>query len=84
MNEASFSGFFRVLLTIIVVWWIVRFLIKAYIVWNATHKARNTFQQAAPDPRVKGEVRIEKLDKNDPRNTKHGGTIEDADYEEVK
>ena len=83
MNEASVSGFLRALLTFLVVWWIVRFLVKLYIVSRAARNARNTFQQAAPDPRVKGEVRIEKLDKDDPRYTARG-TIEDADYEEVK
>lgn len=84
MNEASFTGFFRTLLTIIVVWWVVRFLVKAYIVWNATQKSRSTFHQTKPDPRVKGEVRIERLDKNDPRSPGYQGPVEDADYEEVK
>jgi len=90
MNEASFSGFFRAVLTIIVAWVVIRILIRLYLLWQASQRARGTFHQATPDPRAKGEVRIEPayraggpLDKNDgsPRQT---GPIEDADYEEVK
>lgn len=82
MNEASFTGFFRTVLTLVVAWFIIRLLIRLFVVYQASQRARGPFQQAPPDLRPKGDVRIERPDKNNPRNT--GGTIEDADYEEVK
>jgi flagellar biosynthesis/type III secretory pathway M-ring protein FliF/YscJ len=81
MNEASFTGFLKTLLTILVVWWVVRFLIRLYMAQRAADNARKHVQPGPPDNRAKGEVRIERVD--DPRSGGRG-RIEDADYEELK
>lgn len=81
-NEASFTGFLRTLLTILVVWWVVRFLIRLYLAQRAVDQMRKHTQQGPPDGREKGEVRIERAD--DPRSTGNRGRVEDADYEEIK
>lgn len=81
-NEASFTGFLRTLLTILVVWWVVRFLIRLYMAQRAADHLRKHSQQGPPDHRAKGEVRIERAD--DPRSTGNRGRVEDADYEEIK
>ncbi len=75
MAEASFSGTVKVILILLALWWVVR--------WIA--RARAPLDSTGPGSvkRPVGDVRIEEVPK-DGRGRTPGGTIIDAEYEEIK
>ncbi len=79
--EASFNGTLRTILILLIIWWVLRLILRSGRKSGGKINARWT-----DDPnRPKGEVRIERL-KDDERDkgNKPNGTITDADFEELK
>jgi len=75
MAEASFTGTVKAILILLALWWVVRWIMRT-----------RTPQHAAGQGGAKrpiGDVRIEDAPK-DARGRTPGGTIIDADYEEIK
>jgi hypothetical protein len=80
--EASFAGTIRTILILLIIWWVLRLLMRA----GKKRGGRPPGTQWTDDPnRPKGEIRIENLkdDKRD-KDQKPGGNITDADFEELK
>ncbi|MBK8226561.1 MAG: hypothetical protein IPK70_05245 [Flavobacteriales bacterium] len=75
MAEASFTGTVKVILILLALWWVVRLIVRA----------RAPLDAAGPRSakRPVGDVRIEEVQKNE-RGRTPGGTIIDAEYEEIK
>jgi hypothetical protein len=80
--EASFSGTFRTILVLIVIWWLLRMLLRR----QAARGPQGPQQQPAMDRRRPGDVRIEPSSmggRTRPDDTPRSNII-DADFEEVK
>ena len=81
--EASFNGTLRTILWLVLAWmalrWFLQFQRNAAAKRNGRYDPR---QQAAP-PRAKGEVRIENIPPVKRPGDRPGGTIIDADFEEI-
>jgi hypothetical protein len=78
--EASVNGTLRVIAVLLLVWFVLRLLSRRFM----AHNGRRPFTDAAADQRSKGDVRIERVDRADKRHGGSGGTITDAEFEEVK
>jgi len=80
--EASFSGTFRTILVLVVIWWLLRMLLRR----QAARSAQGPQRQPATDHRRPGDVRIEpsSLSGRARPDDAPRSTIIDADFEEVK
>lgn len=82
--EASVGGTLKTIMWLVLAWlalrWFLQFQRNAAAKRNAQFNPR---QQAAPS-RVKGEVRIENVPPAKRPGKQPGGTIIDADFEEIK
>ena len=78
--EASFNGTLRTILILLIIWWVLRSLLR-----SGRNGARKRMNWTTGTDRRKGEVRIERL-KEDKRNEagKADGNVTDADFEELK
>jgi hypothetical protein len=78
VTEASLNGTVRTILTLVVVWWVLRLVLR-YMNGRNTPPAQRTNEPQRPQ----GDVRIERP--SDGRSTgRPSGTIVDADFEEIK
>lgn len=80
--EASFSGTFRTILVLVIIWWVLRLLLRR----QAARGPQGPQQRTATDHRRPGDVRIEPSSLGG-RSRPDDGTrsnIIDADFEEVK
>lgn len=83
VNEASFNGTLRTIMWLVLAWLVLRWFLQFQRKAAADRKARaDPRQQAAP--RAKGEVRIENVPAAKRPGEQPGGTITDADFEEIK
>lgn len=76
--EASFNGTLRTILVLVVAWWVLRLIVR----YQRAHQAPPTHTTNTPQ-RPRGDVRIERTDERHGR-TRQGGSIVDADFEEIK
>lgn len=76
--EASFTGTFRIILILLVVWWVLRFFVRMQ------QPKKGSTQQSTGPQRPKGEVRIENVPKHDSSSIPQDGSVTDADFEEIK
>lgn len=77
--EASFNGTLRTILVLVIVWWVLRMIIR----YQNARKAPPVHRTNEPQ-RPAGEVRIERPGDNERPSSSAGGTIVDADFEEIK
>ncbi len=79
--EASMGGTLRTILILLIIWFVLRLLLRAGKKRGRPAGTRWTNDTGRP----KGEVRIEKL-KDDERDQgpRPGGNVSDADFEELK
>jgi hypothetical protein len=76
--EASFTGTLRIILILLVIWWVLRFILRMQQPKKGgAHRTDDT-------QRPKGEVRIENVPEHDSNATPKGGSVTDADFEEIK
>ena len=81
--EASFNGTFRMILLLVLAWVVLRWFLRRQGATARGNRANTT--TAPPGPlRPKGDVRIENVPPNQRPGEKPGGTIIDADFEEIK
>ena len=85
MIEASFSGTFRTVLVLLIVWWLLRFFLRL----GAQRQAQrggpgDSVRRTHGSPRAPGEVRVERTGQEKDRGPGHGPVIIDADFEEIK
>ena len=74
----SATGTLDTVLVLLIVWQILRLVVRA----QERAEARNVGSAQAPqNMRPKGEVRIERTD--NARSTSHGAHVQDADFEEI-
>ena len=71
LQEASFRGTFQTILVLVVVWWVLRMVLRA--------QAAKVKQGPAQPLRPKGDVRIERA----PSRAATDERIIDADFEEI-
>ncbi|MBK9417126.1 MAG: hypothetical protein IPN62_07450 [Flavobacteriales bacterium] len=76
--EASFSGTFRTIIILVVIWMVLRWFMRKHGSGHAMDTG-----SSAPDRR-RGDVRIENVPPSRPSAPRSGGTIIDADFEEIK
>jgi len=72
-------GTLRVILILVIVWQVLRIISRA----QQQRQAERAGHPAPPDGRSKGEVRIERVDQAS-RTGQPSGTVEDADFEEIR
>ncbi len=78
--DASFNGTLRTIVILLIIWWVLRSLLKMGQRSGAP-KWRNFTNGPA---RPKGDVRIERLNDEKRDGGRPQGNITDADFEEVK
>lgn len=76
--EASLNGTFKTLLILVVAWLVLRMFLR----YQRAQQAPPVHRTNEPQ-RPAGEVRIERTDDNGGPN-RSGGSIVDADFEEIK
>lgn len=76
--EASLNGTLRTILVLVIVWWVLRMVLR-YQRSRGTGPARG----GAPQ-RPKGDVRIERPGAADHPERPTSGNVTDADFEEIK
>ena len=76
--EASFTGTFRIILILLVVWWVLRFFVRMQ------QPKKGDAQQSTGPQRPKGEVRIENVPQHESSAIPKDGSVTDADFEEIK
>jgi hypothetical protein len=78
--EASMSGTIRTIIILLIIWWVLRLLLRA------GQKRRNVGTRWTDDPgRPKGDVRIERVrEKERDKGKGPDGNVTDADFEELK
>jgi hypothetical protein len=79
-TEASLTGTLRVIAILLLVWVLLRMLRR----WRRGGGAGGKVRWVPPDQRPKGDVRIEQVKDKDERPTSKGGSVSDADFEELK
>lgn len=84
VHEASFNGTLRTILWLVLAWIVLRWFLQFQRNAAAKRNAQQRTQQQAGPPRAKGEVRIENIQPAKRSGDKPGGTIIDADFEEIK
>jgi hypothetical protein len=78
--EASFNGTLRMIVILLIIWWVLRSLLKL----GQRSGAPKWMSWTNDTSRPKGDIRIERL-KDEKRNGGSSkGNITDADFEEVK
>ncbi|MEZ4791335.1 MAG: hypothetical protein R2811_15170 [Flavobacteriales bacterium] len=77
--EASLNGTLRTILVLVVVWWVLRLVLRY-------QNSRNTppAQRTNEPQRPQGEVRIERPGEDGRSGGASSGNIVDADFEEIK
>ena len=76
--EASFTGTFRIILILLVVWWVLRFILRMQ------QPKKGGAQQSTGPQRPKGEVRMRTCRSSDSSSIPQDGNVTDADFEEIK
>lgn len=76
--EASFNGTFRTILILVIAWMVLRMFLRHQRAQNPPRTQRTREPQ-----RPAGEVRIERTDGKEGQGHT-GGSIVDADFEEIK
>ncbi|MBL8001538.1 MAG: hypothetical protein JNL05_06215 [Flavobacteriales bacterium] len=74
----SAMGTLRAILVLVIVWQVLRIIARVQ-----AERRSGAYHHAPPDPRSKGEVRIEKADRSG-RPGSTPGSIVDADFEEIR
>ena len=77
--EASLNGTLRTILVLVVVWWVLRLVLRYQNSRNAPPAQRTNEPQ-----RPQGEVRIERPGEDGRSGGPSSGNIVDADFEEIK
>jgi hypothetical protein len=77
--EASFSGTFRTIVILVVIWLVLRWFLRLQ-----RAKGPSVHRGPVGPERPKGEVRIENVPPPKSTGERPGGTIIDADFEEIK
>ncbi len=77
--EASFSGTVRTIGLLVLIWLVLRWVLRLQ---QARQRPPGTTTQRGPQ-RPKGEVRIENIANPKSAGDAAGGTIVDADFEEI-
>ncbi|HRH68132.1 MAG TPA: hypothetical protein PLB89_01365 [Flavobacteriales bacterium] len=83
VTEASFNGTLRTILWLVLAWMALRWFLQYQRNAAARRNAHANAHQNTPS-RAKGEVRIENVPPAKRPGDKSGGTIVDADFEEIK
>jgi hypothetical protein len=78
--EASFQGTLRTILVLLIIWWVLRILLRKGRAGTGRGPARWTNDPVRP----KGDVRIERTEERTDRPPNKDGSITDADFEELK
>jgi len=74
----SATGTLRAILVLVIIWQVLRIVARMQ-----AERSAPGFHRAPPDPRQRGEVRIEQAER--PGRTGQGsGTVVDADFEEIR
>ncbi len=82
--EASFSGTFRTILVLLLVWWGLRMILRMNAQRQAHRSGAGGATQQPHVPRPPGDVRVERTGQEQNRPPGHGPVIIDADFEEIK
>lgn len=82
--EASFNGTLRTIMWLVLAWLVLRWVLRYQRNVAAKRNAQYPPAQQTAAPRTKGEVRIENVPPAKRPNEQPGGTIIDADFEEIK
>ncbi len=82
--EASFNGTFRTILWLVLAWIVLRWFLQYQRNAAARRNMQQDPRQQSATPRAKGDVRIENVPPTKRPGDKSGGTIIDADFEEIK
>ncbi len=77
--EASFNGTFRTILILVILWMVLRMFLRAQQAKRQPPVHRTNEPQRPP-----GEVRIERPTDHGRPSNPSGGSIVDADFEEIK
>lgn len=80
--EASFTGPIRTILILVVIWLVLRMVLRSRMQGPGTGGPRGF--QTQQQQRPKGEVRIERVDPGARSASQPPGTVQDADFEEVE
>jgi hypothetical protein len=75
--EASFSGTFRTILVLVLVWWALRYLL-------GLQARRRSPNQGHPPRHTPGRVTVERSSADARGRSGQGPVIVDADFEEIK
>lgn len=73
-------GSLRVILILVIVWQVLRIIVRVH----RERQGGNVPGQQRPPARPKGEVRIERLDRPTDNDRPSQGPVEDVDFEEIR
>jgi hypothetical protein len=81
VHEASFSGTLRTITVLVIAWWVLRMILR----YQRSRTMKGGGAGHTPGPvRPVGDVRIERPPEAERPGPVPGGTIIDADFEEIK
>lgn len=81
--EASFNGMLRTILILVVIWLVLRMVIRSRQPSAGQGPVQRGGFHTQQQQRPRGEVRIERIDPAGRTASQGPGTVQDADFEEV-